>query len=496
MTPTECSLHAHVLHGLRILAGHCDGARARDDVGFDASDTNIGHTFAGLVTLTPSALRWGISRCHKYRRQLGEEFFGRLIGLELLNPIQPSAPVVQENHGDNAISQVRQLESESESSDEDQPPFDPLLSDPLDDVFPLTDEQEFAIDTIRTWLDQNDKPEFKLGGYAGTGKTTVTKVLRSDIARRYSSVVCAFTGKAVNVLQRKGVRAQTLHSLMYDVNEDPKTGEITFSKKVALRDDPALIIVDEASMISTELYNDLKSFDVPLLFVGDPGQLEPVGDNPNLMAHPDLVLSKIHRQAEKSPIIRLATDIRLGRIARPAFIDGPELTIKSKVVRASEYMDASQVICAKNTTRRNLNDKIRQVKGYPTQQLVLNEKLICLRNNRQHGVFNGMILFVRRIHRETSTAWVCDLEDEVGGKFNSKHVWKEPFLLPIDKNPRVPFNHIWCDFGYVITCHKSQGSEWEHVLVLDEWMPPSVWDMKRWRYTAITRAAKRLTFCV
>lgn len=485
-------LSQHLLLGLRQLAGVCDGARARDEHGFNAYDADFGHSLAEQSDITPNQVDAAFRLCTKYRRQLGEEFYGKLLGLRLMTPPAPAASAAPE--GDCDDDDAQDYETNEAIAD------DPLLTADLNGVAPLTDEQETAIDMILSWLEQSDSREFKLGGYAGTGKTTVIKELIAQVRRKAAVNVCAFTGKAVNVLQRKGVSSQTMHSLMYDVYEDPE-GNISFTKKYSLKDDPGLIIIDEASMISVDLYNDLKSFDVPLLFVGDPGQLEPIGDNPNLMAHPDYVLSKIHRQAERSPIIRFATDIRLGRIFKPiptnpATADTDELVVKPKVVRASEYLAADQIICAKNVTRRNLNNKIRLVMNHK-DPLVVEEKLICLRNNRQHGVFNGQLLYVTKIHRETATAWEVDLQDEALRNYTRRLLWREPFVLPqVQENPRIPFNHIYCDYGYVITCHKSQGSEWDQVIVLDEYMPPTVWDMKRWRYTAITRAAKRLTFCI
>lgn len=360
----------------------------------------------------------------------------------------------------------------------------------------LTEEQQLAVDTITKWLDDPlGRPEFKLGGYAGTGKTTVIKSLQKVLRHKYSIVVAAFTGKAVHVLGKKGVFAQTLHSLMYNVIEN-KDGTISFERKSFLESDPDVIIVDESSMISTDLYRDLLSFGRRYLFVGDPGQLEPIGDNPNLMAFPDLVLSKIHRQAESSPIITLANNVRQGLNLALTKVDG--LWVKQKAITSPEFLSNDQVICAKNNTRKMFNEKIRLFKQFPPSRIVVGDKLIVLRNNMGYGVFNGMILFVDSIVSTTFNAWITDCHDEIGRKFLRLPVWIDPFLNPtaIDKNPKVPRTVVWVDFGYAITCHKSQGSEWGKVLVWDEWVHPKVWDNKRWRYTAITRASEQLTYCV
>lgn len=367
----------------------------------------------------------------------------------------------------------------------------------------LSDEQSAAVGTILDWFINRPEPSFKLGGYAGTGKTTVIKHLLKECHENTSEdrpikspSVCAFTGKAVNVLNRKGVYGQTLHSLMYNCEIDSKTGECTFYKRDRLEGLPDFVIVDESSMLSTELYKDLSSFNIKTLFVGDPGQLEPVGDNPNLMAKPDLVLSKIHRQAEHSPIITLANSVRLGGpLPHQA---SPELTIRRKELKCEEAVLADQIICAKNKTRTNFNDKIREHLQLPSKQITKGEKIICLRNNLNFSVFNGQIFFIDEILFDRNDHWLCNVHDESGKVIKNLPIWKKPFVdAAFDpKNVAVSRKLVYCDYGYVITCHKSQGSEWDSVLVIDEWMPPSVWDMRRWRYTAITRAAKKLTYLI
>lgn len=359
----------------------------------------------------------------------------------------------------------------------------------------LTEEQNLAVSKIKDWF-ENDKTsdEFKLGGYAGTGKTTIIKTILEQFCENHIVNCAAFTGKACSVLHRKGIRASTLHSLMYDVSIDGK--ETIFTKRHTIPSQPDLIIVDEASMISTNLYNDLKSFKKKYLFVGDPGQLEPVGDNPDLMRSPDFILNKIHRQAEQSPIIRLATSIRQG--GSLVKTTEPNLEIRNKNWTAQEFMAHDQIICAKNKMRTDLNNRYRLQLKYPTKTLTIGDKIIVLRNNLFHGVFNGLILKVNLIKYEDTLTWTINATDEVENSYFSIPIWKEPFQNETFDVKQTPPSRriIYADYGYVITCHKAQGSEWDKVLVIDELMPPKLWDMKRWRYTAITRAAKCLTYCI
>lgn len=256
-------------------------------------------------------------------------------------------------------------------------------------------------------------------------------------------------------------------------------------------------------MVSTQLYEDLKSFDIKILFVGDPAQLEPVGDNPDLMKHCDFVLSKIHRQAEKSPIIRLATEIR-NRQPMPKSRKEEGLHVRDKTITMGSLLGFDQVLCARNKSRQQFNGKIRELKGMPYRSIAKGEKIIVLRNNMGFGVFNGMILFIDEIVDDSNQLfWEVNCHDETGAKFNGLWLWKEPFVTPQGEKKQdlqIPKYQkrtlVYADYGYVITCHKSQGSEWKSVCCFDEWMPPAVWDMARWRYTAITRASEKLTYCV
>jgi exodeoxyribonuclease-5 len=364
------------------------------------------------------------------------------------------------------------------------PPTNPIV---------LTAEQQSAVDAITKWATSHAamlNPTFSLGGYAGTGKTTVIRTLKATLP---SVKVAAFTGKAVDVLRRKGVDAQTIHSLIYDVYEEDH--EIHFTLKSHLND-TRLIIVDEASMVSRDLYDDLRSFHIPILFVGDPGQLEPIGDNPNLMASCDIVLDKIHRQAEASPIIKLAQLIRFsGQVVAPN-PPTPDCIVKGKRgTQLADLVAADQVICATNAARISLNMQIRDYKHLPAQTICPGEKLICLKNNRSLGIFNGQIIFVERIKKALTDSFLCEVSDGLGHT-KELDIWRSPFTsnIEINSKTRIPKGSAYCDYAYAITCHKSQGSEWDYVIVCDQWMPPKVWDMKRWRYTAVTRAAKKLLY--
>jgi len=375
------------------------------------------------------------------------------------------------------------------------PPESPAPPDQVNTGIQLSEEQEQAKEQVLDWFNEGEKQEFRLGGYAGTGKTTLVQAILDEIEDQGDIVlVCAPTGKAANVLRRKGIAdAKTIHSAIYrPATPESDNWELRRPDEI----DADLFVVDEASMVSTELYQHLLSFNRPILFVGDPGQLEPVGDNPNLMGSPDFVLQKIHRQAEGNPILQLAQAVREGSVPKPGY-RSPQLVMTTWPLPMKNLLQADQILCGTNAVRRNWNTVIRAEKGMPSDCLVgVGEKLIVLRNDHKLHVFNGQLITVTKVRHESEDAIYVNAVDDTGDNhFWDLRLWK-PGLLGAtpSRDHRMPRKTAHVDYGYVITCHKSQGSEWDNVVVIDPGII-GTWDMRRWRYTAITRAAKALIYC-
>lgn len=384
----------------------------------------------------------------------------------------------------------------------------------------ISDEQQEAVDRIKTWAEHHGETswgnEFKLGGYAGTGKTTVIKeVIKAvqtvtqyepgDGTDRYnfeSIGVGAFTGKAVSVLRKKGISsAETLHSMLY-IPRTTKDGKVEFVKRDSLEYD--LVIVDEASMISTELYDDLTSFGVPILWVGDPGQLEPVGNDIQLMKKPDFVLQKIHRQGEGSSILEYANRCRMGH---PPFMwktpPTVELEVRKRATSTLDIENFDQIICGFNKTRVAVNKQVRRQLCYDEKKLNIGERIVCLRNERLQGVFNGMLLIVTEVEPFNPQGTILKIKgkDELGRELGPLFLWSGQFNtieLMDNRDLKIQSSYakkdlVLFDYGYCLTAHKSQGSEWDSVAVIEEiWAEK--WSPARWRYTAITRAAKKLLY--
>lgn len=364
----------------------------------------------------------------------------------------------------------------------------------------LTPEQEGAVSAAVSCLSGEEAENLTIGGYAGVGKTVLIRSIVERMSEKGKYIACvAFAGKAVSVLRKKGVhRAQTLHSLMY--KPDKIDGKLVFTKVLDLECDG--VIVDEASMINSSLYDDLLSFGIPVVFIGDHGQLEPIGDNPGIMENPHIRLEKIHRQAEGSPILWLAHLFRQGKKPNWASIPkGEGIRAISKVEAMATCHQYDAVICGFNKTRRLICEQVRDNLGY-TGDLVVGERLICLKNDRNSGFFNGQSFQVTAIGEKkrvySGSGFVdcveADLRLEDGNERKKITIW---LAKGADEKPEFGREQgvILCDYAYAITCHRAQGSQWDKVLIIEEvWR--AKWSWQRWTYTATTRAAKELAWVV
>lgn len=395
-------------------------------------------------------------------------------------------------------------------------------------------QQLEALDAVDAFLNDDDRRVFRLDGYAGTGKTTMALEIaeRARARIRRDVVFGALTGKAADVLSSKGCwGAATIHSLIYNPKEKAEDrlealkSELNGLQKVfktkptermlQLVDDielerenlsrPAfvlnwespllgagLFIGDERSMIDTALGQDLLRFKCKLLLLGDPAQLPPVdGDSFMVDTPPDYMLTEIHRQAADNAIIHLATRARQGEMLLPG--DYNDAIVKLRATD-DDLLWADQVLCGRNNTRQLLNWRMRDLRGIgrksPPQ---VGEKLVCLRNNRHKGLKNGTTWEV--VEAPDSGSDVSQLLTLRGDSGQTVHTvaWKDVLtgLPPASKlyNERKGLDEF--DYGYALTVHKSQGSQWDKVCLVDESRVFEE-DGHKWLYTGITRAAKQL----
>jgi exodeoxyribonuclease-5 len=403
----------------------------------------------------------------------------------------------------------------------------------------LTHEQEVAMDQIMAWRGSYPTSDwmFYLGGYAGTGKTTLLQEIINRLDTRPTCL--APTGKAASVLQKKLTNAtvQTIHSALYkpiepsllDLEElerklmsAPGSAEIIEairieklrlakqqlrftdnSQKEIVQGD--LVMVDEASMVTKKMVRDLQETGAQVLFVGDPGQLPPVEDSGYFSsAEPDAMLSEIQRQALDNPIIELSMRVRQGKPIESEIENAHILKRCKTGFPITELSAAEQVLTGMNFTRRRLNRAVRKVRGLGHAPFPLEgEKLICLKNQYAPGgwIVNGM---------QCLAASRCEVDLKSGDIFmdvlyegrllRELEVYGFPFEVHYNENAE---EEPWVsrkglsefDYGYAITVHKSQGSEWDKVILVDDNLfSNNRLNRKRWLYTAVTRAKEHLTW--
>jgi exodeoxyribonuclease-5 len=368
-----------------------------------------------------------------------------------------------------------------------------------------SEQQLDALDAVENWLDAPDHQYFYLAGYAGTGKTT----LASEIGRRHRKVLfAAFTGKAAHVMQSKGChKAGTIDSLIYHADievrcvanppckrppcgerckylrEDYVGRELNPNSAVG---DADLVIIDEVSMVGEQMARDLLSFGTPILVLGDTAQLPPVdGTGFFIKREPNFQLTKVHRQALGSPVIELATQTRKGLLPLRCGDYGDSAVING--ISIKEMLDFDQVICGTHRIRHFLNQKIRHELGFRNKMPERGEKIICLKNNRHLGLLNGQMWTVCKAQRFSDGFIALEVENDSGRRVNVTS--PEQGFTAQDGSSGTSLTGTPFAFGYAITCHKAQGSQWDSVLVVDESDLFREYP-RRWLYTAITRAAK------
>lgn len=364
-------------------------------------------------------------------------------------------------------------------------------------------QQSSAVDAVARWYEDGRQPIFRIFGYAGTGKTTLARHFAEHIDGDVQ--YAAFTGKAAMVMRKNGCAgASTIHSILYKVKQDEHTGKTSFKKRPKFElAKIKLFIIDECSMVDEELGKDLLSYHIPVLVLGDPGQLPPVNGGGYFTNHePDVMLEEIHRQAADNPIIRIATDVREGR----GLVVGDYGAVKiitKRDVGPELVTNASQVLVGVNRTRQNYNRRMRELAGHQGTFPVPGDRLVALKNDHPNGILNGglwSVLEVKKRGRGTVEDHCIHMlvkSLDFDGTAPVEVRCREELFL--GKEREVPWKELrgtqQFDFGYALTVHKAQGSQWPDVCLFDESGSFGA-DRGRHLYTGITRAAEQLTIVV
>ena len=378
----------------------------------------------------------------------------------------------------------------------------------------LTEEQTNLVKKLTNWYKHSSRQWFSYSGAAGTGKTTVIRAFIEELGlQRY--IACAFVGKAVTVLSRQGLPASTIHSLIYHVSWIPVMDEkgepvlnkdgnpkmkVVFSLKNELPGDLQLIIVDEATMVNDDLAEDILSFGIKTVFIGDNNQLPPVFGVSSVMLNPDFWLTKIMRQAENNPIIYLSQRV-LKNLPLQYGIYGKSRVIPS-VTLDETYTRYDAIIAGKNKVRDDINEYIRyNIKGVTNRLPVIGDKLICRQNDWDRSIegniylTTGMTGIVTDIHRSLggnkfmSIDFLPEISDE---EFFNLQLDTQYIRMNYEDRRNYGFSRYEkFEYGYCVTCHACQGSQFDNVLFINQWFHDA--DLtKKIQYTAITRAIESI----
>lgn len=354
----------------------------------------------------------------------------------------------------------------------------------------LSHDQEEAIKLAKKALFEYRQPFFFLAGPAGTGKTTIAKLIASEAK---NPIFCAPTGRASRVLAKKvGDVASTIHSLIYTVytnlEGEPEFTLNTDSERLA---DCDLLVVDEASMVSAKLAGDLYFFDIPLLLLGDPAQLPPVTSQPVYkVEEADYVLTTVHRQALDNPVIRLATDVRLGKGVRVGKYGESEVlrVPYSEALEAWGDADVDLRLAGTKKTVKTFNQLAHEALYGSNWLVAEGESIISLRN--WGIVYNGDLWKATTPLPKGAPELVNLGVEELGGP--RKLSFKADLAPLLGQESKYKRDQVPVDLAHAITVHKAQGSEATKVAVIDESRYFGRY-RKNHLYTALTRAKEAVT---
>lgn len=396
-------------------------------------------------------------------------------------------------------------------------------------------QQDAALKAVDHWFKNESKQKqvLRLFGFAGTGKTTLAKHFAENIDGLVK--FATFTGKAAHVMAQKGcVGASTIHRLIYRPKiaskhhlkkleeqlaqlkamsepdfeaihrteqevkkEQENAGRMSFSLNLESELQYAkLLIIDETSMVNAPMGQDLESFGVPILVLGDPEQLPPIyGAGYFVNDQPDVILTEIHRQALDNPIIALSKIVREGGSLSVGQY-GSSRIVNSKL-DAPDVLSHDIILTGLRKTKQRCDNKCRTLKNLTSSLPMKGDRLMCVKNNHDLGILNGQLFLAQSDSVDMGggvvSLHVRNLEDD--GEMALSVSEKLLRGLPLQRWEHEEDIQEF-EYAYAITVHKAQGSQWDNVLLFDQKDYFPNWsdrDRRRWLYTGITRAAESVT---
>lgn len=354
-----------------------------------------------------------------------------------------------------------------------------------------------------------------IGGLAGSGKTYLSRIIIESLnVKEGEYLVGAFTGKAALRLQENGFpHARTLHKLFYKSIKIPGTDEFMHIPR-----EPSefrqfkVILIDEVSMVPDHMLRAIAKTMIHVINIGDPFQLPPIGKDNGMLGSPHIFLDEIVRQEAGNSIIQLAHAVRNGESIQP-FSDSYVKMINKNDMTTGMLTWADQILCGKNITRNEVNQIVRNELGFTGSTPKAGEKVIFTQNNWEFispdgtPLINGLIGNVTRsgdpikdsrgglINQTSIYGYMNFIPDFGGREFTNVKYDALPFIsgedsFIFDQGVKGNQKINKADFGYVVTTHKSQGSEYKKCLGIEERMRGT--NHARWLYTMITRAKEQL----
>ena len=408
--------------------------------------------------------------------------------------------------------------------------------------FKFNEGQEKAIELAELWYKArtennylNRVPQvFEITGPAGSGKTSIIYGLveRLGLDIKKDVLFLALVGQAAFVMRTKGLNAQTIHSAImaaHDVGVKDIEGKFVLDEKgkaityrewtsksgLALSEikKMKLVVVDEGSMVTKELRRHIERLGLPIIVLGDLDQLPPVFGDSAFLQEPDVRLTKVERQSGDSAILQLA-DMARSREEIPLGVYGDKkegLVITQDKVTDDMLRDADIIICGTNKMRNVINNRVREIYGFKGLLPNVGEKIVFRKNNwnaktlEKIPITNGLQVLVEKTYydnfayktkSEYDNLFVIDALPNVDGAtciFKQLKMDREYFMqgCSSDKMSKMGGYSQFskgekAEFGYAITCHMAQGSQYKKVLIFEEVLNYQL--HHKWLYTAITRA--------
>lgn len=381
--------------------------------------------------------------------------------------------------------------------------------------FTPNDGQYELVKRLSKWYDKPYKPVYVYSGGPGTGKTTIFKFFLDSIGVSNSEILaCAYSGKAVDRMCENGLDAQTIHSTFYTptlyklkdeygdyvIENGQYKYKLDFVLKDSLPEGIKLIVIDELSMVPDNIMEDILSFGIPIIGMGDIDQLPPIFGICSYMMRPDFFLTEIMRQDKDNPIIWICQQVKAGERLKCGTY-GESRILRSIEMDRNLIDDYNMIIACRNKTRDMFNDVIRAGVLKRMPEPAIGDKVICRQNIKSFtgaGRFlsNGTVGYIDDILSETRTSKKVEIdfcpEYDMSQVFPNVEMDIKYIQMPYDERSEVGLTkYVKFEYGYAITAHLSQGSEYPSILYIDE--PFGGFSLRKaLRYTAISRASKKI----